>query len=42
MAPAIKRKAGADERPLKKARSGKVEDEKKLIAKGRAKAGKPA
>ena len=42
MAPAIKRKAGADERPLKKARSGKVEDEKKLIAKGLAKAGKPA
>ena len=41
MAPAIKRKAGADERPLKKARSGKVEDEKKLIAKGLAKAGKP-
>jgi rRNA biogenesis protein RRP5 len=42
MAPAIKRKAGADERPLKKAKSGKVEDEKKLIAKGLAKAGKPA
>lgn len=42
MASAIKRKAGADERPLKKARSGKVEAEKKLIAKGLAKAGKPA
>jgi rRNA biogenesis protein RRP5 len=41
MAPAIKRKAGADERPLKKAKSGKVEDEKKVIAKGLAKAGKP-
>lgn len=41
MAP-IKRKAGADERPLKKAKSGKVDDEKKLIQKGLAKAGKPA
>ena len=42
MAP-IKRKAVADERPLKKAKSGKTEaDEKALIKKGLAKAGKPA
>jgi rRNA biogenesis protein RRP5 len=41
MAP-IKRKAVADERPLKKAKSGKTEaDEKTLIKKGLAKAGKP-
>ncbi|KAL1584265.1 hypothetical protein WHR41_06721 [Cladosporium halotolerans] len=39
----VKRKAVADERPLKKAKSGKPdENEKKLGKKGDAKAGKPA